>query len=395
MKVLCTSVFRDGTGYSHAAIENALACEAAGLNVVCRSITLSPQKGRQAAQRIAHLEAKDLRAVDAVIQLSLPHTFEYKGGVRNIGFFAWETTHFRRSSWATYCNMMDEIWVFCIQSRQAAIDSGVRVPVKVIPHACDVKRFERRLEPLDIPVLRGKMAFYFIGEATRRKNLPGLLRAYFAAFSSRDDVALLIKTSVPGMTPEQGARHIGEMVADMKRVMRLYRNERLYPPVVTITRHLSEDMMDRLHATGHCFVMPSHGESWCIPAMDAMGFGNPIVASNWGAFPEILDEDGRNRFGEETQQFDYPCGGSTDCGWLVDGHLVPCFAPDSGLGDLYTGHERWFDPDLGMLADHMRQAYCEWHDRALWSARQSAATKRALEFSHAAVGKLIRANLEV
>lgn len=391
MKVLCTSVFKDGTGYAHAAIENALACEAAGLDVVCRSVTLSPMKGREAAKRIAHLEAKDLRGVDAVIQTSLPHTLEYKGGVRNIGCFAWETTHFRKSSWATFCNMMDEIWTFCLQSRQAILDSGVTVPVKIVPHACDVRRFERRPEPLDIPALRDKMVFYFIGEGTRRKNLPGLLRAYFAAFSARDNVALVIKTNIPGMTPEQGAKHVGEMVADMKKVMRLRADPRLYPPVVVLTRYLSEEMLDRLHATGHCFVMPSHGESWCIPAVDAMGFGNPIIASNWGAFPDMTHVCANSLFSSMTQEFDQT---PIDCGILTPGHLVPCFAPDSGLGDLYTGDERWFDPDLGTLADQMREMYCAWHDKGLWALRQRAAIERAKAFAHEEVAQIIQRALE-
>jgi glycosyltransferase involved in cell wall biosynthesis len=391
MKVLCASVFRDGTGYAHAAIENALACEAAGLDVVCRSIRLSPMRGRQAAGRIGHLEAKDLRGVDSVIQTSLPHTFERKGGVRNIGFFAWETTHFRKSSWATYCNMMDEIWTFCLQSRQAILDSGVTVPIKIIPHACDVRRCEHRPAPLDIPMLKDKMVFYFIGEGTRRKNLPGLLRAYFAAFTSRDNVALVIKTHIPGMSAEQGSKHVGEMVADMKKVMRMHANPRLYPPVLVITRYLSEEVLDRLHATCHCFVMPSHGESWCIPAMDALSLGNPIIASNWGAFPDMTHTCANDIFTPATQEFDHV---PINCGFLTPGHLVPCFAPDSSMGDLYTGDERWFDPDLGTLAQQMQDAHHVWQSRGGWLAYQEAAIARAKTFSHQQVGQIIRKALE-
>jgi hypothetical protein len=387
MKVLWASVFRDGTGYAHAAIEGALACEAAGLDVVCRSITLSSLRGIAAAQRIAHLEAKDLRGVDAVIQMSLPHMFERKGGVRNIGFFAWETTHFRKSAWPTYCNMLDEIWTFCVQARQAMIDSGVQVPIKVIPHACDVSRFHHRPEPLAISALTGKMVFYAIGDFVRRKNFAGLLRAYFATFSARDPVALLIKTNVPGMTAQRGVQHVGGIIAELKRGMRLYRDESLYPPVVVITDYLSEEMLDRLHATGHCFVLPSHGESWCIPAMDAMGFGNPIIVSNWGAFPDMTHGCADRYFHANTQTYDHTF---IDQGQLIPGSLAPCFAPDSGLGDLYTGHERWFDPDLDDLCQRLRQSYSEWPGGVDWPRKQEAAKKRVAAFSHQNVGQIIR-----
>ena len=37
--------------------------------------------------------------------------------------------------------------------------------------------------------------------------------------------------------------------------------------------YISEEDIYSIHSSCDCFVMPSYGEAWCIPAFDAMGFG--------------------------------------------------------------------------------------------------------------------------
>ena len=390
MKVLCASVFKDGTGYANEAIELDLAAEQAGLDVVCRSIALSPRH-EEAAQAIAHLETKDLQGLDAVIQYCLPHTFEYRGGVKNIGMFTWETTHFRRSSWASSCNLMDEIWVPSRQAKAACVNSGVNVPVRLIPQACDITKFARPLPPLSHPMLSGKTVFYTIGEHVRRKNIVGLLRAYYATFSSRDDVALLIKTSVPGMNDQQALNYVRGTCEDVRRSMHLYPDPRSYPPVLVITDYLSEEAIHRIHQAGHCFVLPSHGESWCIPAHDAMLCGNPVIASRWGSFPDLMAQHAS--WDGESQTFE--CPDEVLGGHLVSGHLTPCFSPDGGFPDLYTGDERWFEPDLDHLGVLMQSVHLTRRAEPLyWADKRRDAQARAEEFSREVVGQMIRKALE-
>jgi len=387
MKVCYISVYRDGTGYANHAVNNMLAMDAGGIDVVARSIILSQNTNRDLANRVKHLESKNTDKVDAVVQHLLPHHYEYKHGVKNIGFLEWETTDFRRSNWSHCCNLMDEIWVSSLPVKQAAKNSNVNVPIKVIPCPIDKNRFLGEPRPFDIPQLKNKCVFYFIGEMTRRKNIIAILRAYYKSFSSRDDVALVIKTNIPGKSQEESKNILESTIDDIKKSIHMYVRKPYYPPVLCVTNFLPDRELDRLHQTCDVFVSASHGEAWGIPTHDAMGFGNPVVLSNWGSFPEMTYAQAQSYWNPENNMFDHP--GEIDVGWLVDGQLTPCFGHTDSFPDLYTGEELWFEPDINMLSDSMSLAYKDWCADSL-KQKQIAAHKRAIEFSYDNVGKIAK-----
>lgn len=392
MKLAYISVFRDGTGYSNQSIHNMLAIEAGGIDVVARAVKLSQSKNDELAKKVEHLENKDTDNVDVVIQHVLPHQFEYKAGVKNIGMFCFETTHFKRSNWNHCCNIMDEIWVPSTQNAQAAKDSGVTVPIKIFPCACDVSRFDNLPDPLVLPQLHNKCVFYTIGEMTRRKNIVAILRAFYSAFSLRDDVVLVIKTNIPGKTPQEATDILRTTIEDIKKSMHIYMRHQYYPPVICITDFLPDKKLDQLHTACDVFVSASHGEAWGIPAHDAMGFGNPVILSNWGSFPELTDPDALNYWLPLDHKFKHP--GGIDCGWLIDGQLTNCFGMTDSFPDLYTGSESWFDPNICHFVQHMKRAYQEWRDNEL-HIRGEAAKRRAAEFSYDKVGKIAKRLLEL
>jgi glycosyltransferase involved in cell wall biosynthesis len=387
MKVAYLSVFRDGTGYSNQAVHNMLAMEAGGIDVVARAIKLSPSSNLELAEKVEHLEKKSVDNVSVVIQHVLPHQFEYKAGVKNIGMMCWETTHFSRSNWAHCCNLMDELWVPSLQNAQAAKDSGVTVPVKILPCACDIKRFDNPPEPIDSPEFKNKCVFYTIGEMTRRKNIVAVLRAFYSAFSLRDDVVLVIKTNVPGKKSDEAINILRTTIQDIKKSLHIYIRHPYYPPVVCMTNFLSENELDKIHVTGDVFVSASHGEAWGIPAHDAMGFCNPVILSNWGSFPELTIKTTQRDWDSDSKRFRW-CP-RINCGWLVNGQLTPCFGMVDSFPDLYTGDEFWFDPDIKALIQCMKHAYTAWQDDKL-SIRGDAAKRRAAEFSYPKVGMIAK-----
>jgi hypothetical protein len=73
-----------------------------------------------------------------------------------------------------------------------------------------------------------------------RKNPEGLLRAYFNAFSDRDDVRLVLKAYIGGgQPPNKEAELIKEVVGRIKADMQLPS----YPRVSLITETLSSDKL--------------------------------------------------------------------------------------------------------------------------------------------------------
>lgn len=46
----------------------------------------------------------------------------------------------------------------------------------------------------------------------------------------------------------------------------------------------------RYYASVDAFVLPSRGEGWGRPHVEAMSMGLPIIATNWSGTTEYLDE---------------------------------------------------------------------------------------------------------
>ena len=126
-----------------------------------------------------------------------------------------------------------------LQLMVATIDSGVTVPIRVIPCACDARRFEKTRSPLVIPEARNRCVFYTIGELSRRKNVVGLLRAYYAAFRKGEDVVLVLKLNIPGQGKEAVFDKARMIVNELKGSLGLHHDPRRYPPVICITDRLS------------------------------------------------------------------------------------------------------------------------------------------------------------
>lgn len=371
MKVLYVGHFYDGSGFSQAAINWALALDAVGVDVVCRPFRLNDHRG-SIPERILELEAKDSRGCDVCIQHTLPAYFSYNGRFqKNIGLFVCETNNFRSSGWAERANTMDEIWVGCWANKFACRDSGVDIPVHVIPHAANVSKYQanyvatRGILPNDPlgPVIgrkaEGEFLFYTIGEAVRRKNLAALVRAFHAEFDTNEPVRLVIKTSLPGKAPQETAQHIAKFCDEVRtglRIRKTYRSE------IVITDRLSDHDILVLHQLCDVFVQPSYGESWSQPSFDSMAMGKTPIVTDGGGYIDYMNNN---------------------CGWLVESRPEPCFAAFDTLEGLYTADEAWRSVDISQLRRAMRESYEKQDVRAEKSRK---GIERAAKFGFPTVG---------
>ena len=386
MKVACISVFKDGSGYSEAATRQALALDAVGVDVVCRSVHLTPHVV-PLSNKMEDLHRKNLNGVDVAIQYILPHMFHANSKVKNIGAFCWETTNFKYSSWPNKCKLMDELWTTCGQARKAMNDSGVSKPTLVFP--IPQPEPEKNVEPLRIEGTEGKCIFYFIGELSKRKNIESLLRAYFLAFTKRDNVALVIKTYKGGESAEAVKQKIKQTIEYIKVNSKLGSIAN-YPPVIVDSMYWPDSRIQQLHAMGDVFCTASRGESWAIPAADAMSFGNPVIASAWGSFPDLMCEKDSFQQNIDTNLFEI--SKQPDCGRLVPGVLVPVFAQD-GFVDLYTSKEDWFEVNIRSYSHEMRDLFIEWQNTR-FASMAHACHRNIKRFSFENVGNQMKERLE-
>lgn len=373
MKVAYFAEYRNGTYAAEIPVDNILALETAGVNVVCRPVSLSASISRSSCP-VEHLENKSLNDVDAIIQHVTPNLYEHKKGVKNIGFLNWNQSTFNRSNWAKCCNLMDEIWVTCSDTKEAAQKSGVKKPIKIVYHGRDSKRFAEKFDPLDLPELDDKCIFYTIAELTRRQNITGLIRSYYAAFNKHDNVCLLLKLYSSDQDKNQLMVAIKRIIDDLKQATHIYPRKEDYPPIFLLCDPLDEKQIMQLHNTGHFFVSCDRGESWNIFLHDAIGFGRSPIYSNVCSQKELAYK----------------------IGWPVWGQETPCINISEKNNELNTGQDFWFDPDLKQFSKQLQIAFQKWQNRkkSMHDADHVMCHTKAVRHNYAKMGLLMKQKLQ-
>jgi len=354
MKVLYIGNYKDGTGWGNACVNNILALDSVGVEVVPRAITFSDAKGN-CPDRILELEQNSETGCDICIQHTLPHLYSYNSKFKNIGFLATETSNFIESSWQHHANLMDEIWVPTQSCRSACIHSGVKKNVEVAPHSLDISQYDSAKYIENGPKIENLLNtfnFAFVGEFSERKNVQALARAFHSEFDTDEPVNLFVKTS------NQTLDYVQNYFNQIRQGLKLRKN---YKEEVVICGNLEASDYISVLSQCHSFVMPSRGEGFCIPALEAMAIGIPVI------------------FTEGTGMDDF-CYGS----WVKSTNS-PCFGAMSTLEYLYTANESWKEIDIESLMVCMRNAFMKWKTETATKESQDA-LKRARQFSHKEVG---------
>jgi hypothetical protein len=354
MKVLYIGNYKDGTGWANACINNILALDAAGIEVVPRAITFNKADG-ECPKRVLELEGNSESGCDTCIQHTLPHLYSYNSKFKNIGFLATETSNFIESSWQHHANLMDEIWVPTKSCKSACVHSGVNKPVKVAPHSLDLTPYQSEKYRQDGPKvdnLVNTFNFAFVGEFVERKNLQAIARAFHSEFDYDEPVNLYVKTSAQSL---EYVQNYFEQVRNGLKIRKKYKEE------IVICGSLPKENYISVLSQCHSFVMPSRGEGFCIPALEAMAMGIPVIYTKGTGMDDF-------------------CSGSA-----VKSSEVPCFGAMSTLDYLYTSNEKWREVDIEDLMVCMRNAFMRWKTK--WATEDShQALKGAEKFSHKEVG---------
>jgi glycosyltransferase involved in cell wall biosynthesis len=303
---------------------------------------------------IAALEGKPLDYRIKIIHITPDGYLKYLEPMKyHIGHLFWETSSLP-PSWVWNANLMNEIWTGDKYHAKVFQDSGVRVPIFVIPQAIDTEFV--RPKPFTIAE-RPRFLFYSIFQWIERKNPQLLLEAYWQEFSPQEDVGLLLKTYRLDFSSNEKQK----IYSDIKK----WKAGRVTAPIFLYDDLLSRDNMYRLHATGDCFVLPHRGEGWGVTQVEASLMGNPVISTDLGGMHDWMDDS--------TMLL------------LKDYKLVNVFNMD--FVPWYTSNQLWAEPSLTELRQKMRWAY-ENYGKAKEMAER--ARQRVLKnFSFQAVGDVM------
>ncbi len=196
-----------------------------------------------------------------------------------IGFTMLETDK-TSQTWAHKCNQMDAILVpsaFCMSS---FMQSNIVKPIKMIPFGIDFDKYTpegpKLLKDEDITT---KYNFLFVGQWLQqgdRKNIIGTIRTFLNVFKDNSDVGLILKTYLVG------AGTIDKMSLDaqiqgLRHQMGFKEDEG--PKIYLVHGALTEENMIKLYRNADAFLLPTTGEAWGMPLLEAAAMELPIITT--------------------------------------------------------------------------------------------------------------------
>ncbi|MDA8205278.1 MAG: glycosyltransferase [Thermaerobacter sp.] len=176
-------------------------------------------------------------------------------------------------------NQADQVWVpstyVADVYRTAHVDAS---KIRVIPNGVDLTRFTpegRRLSVGD----PDRVTFLYVGGLLPRKGYDVLWKAYLTAFVVSDPVQLVIR--------DVGTGTVYAVEAVRQQLLQRSADPSL-PRVIMLTCDLSERDLAALYRTADVVVQPYRAEGFCLPLLEAMASGTPIIAPEGGGSGDFV-----------------------------------------------------------------------------------------------------------
>jgi glycosyltransferase involved in cell wall biosynthesis len=356
----------DYSGYGVAARRCMAALEDSGLEVSWVPVGASDALRARDEHDIARSISPAGVVVAHMVPERFPHVRERASEAYIVGHTAWETDRVP-DHWGSCLKAVDLLVAPSRFSAEALATSGVSTPIAVVPHVADTESGSRSDASPVIP--DDVFVYYTIGEWTERKAVFKTIEAYLRAFTRRDRVLLVIKTSPRDLrlppSPGAGTAGRGTTAWSVAQLLAQHRNP---PPMRLIAGALLDSDIVTLHRRGNCFVSLSRGEGWGLGAFDAATHDNPVVTTGYGG------------------QLDY----LADSPYLVRFELVPVEDP-TGFPS-YAPDQRWAEPDLDHAASLLRDVFHHQSDAAASAATTGAWIRR--RYRPSAVATAFRTSVE-
>lgn len=178
----------------------------------------------------------------------------------------------------------DRVWVPSAFVRDGYVAAGMPPGiVDVVPNGVDLDRFtpDGPVHPFD-GAPPAACTFLFVGGTIWRKGIDVLLDAWARAFGPDDDVRLVVKD-----VGAQGA-YRGQTSGEAVRALAARED---VAPVLYLADDVSPEELPALYRAADAIVLPYRGEGFCLPALEAMACGVPVIHTGAGPTGEFCPPD--------------------------------------------------------------------------------------------------------
>ena len=246
----------------------------------------------------------------------------------------------------------DVVWVPTAWGRDVLVANGIpRHKIDVVPEGVDHALFHPHGR---VPEER-PFRFLMVGKYEIRKSYPEIFEAFKQEFGNHGAVELVIKSDYF----KDGTIKYEQMLTDIRG--HGFENWKLYWGVADIRGVAS------LYSQADVFVLPTRGEAWGLPLIEAAAAGLPIITTDWSGHMQFLD------------------GIRSSC-VMVDYDLAPVDCPE------YKGYYPFVDNDWGTwavprvdsLIRAMRTAYKKHHTLARKAVTNSKKIRQDFSWANSA-----------
>jgi glycosyltransferase involved in cell wall biosynthesis len=248
-----------------------------------------------------------------------------QGGGRHIWRTMFETDSIP-SAWLDASAYYEQIWVPSVFNARTFAAAGVPSD-KIRVVNCPIPSTWPELDTLPRPRKGGAKPYRFFSVMRwqQRKGWDALVRAFAQEFAEDPTVELLIH-AIPFHSDDAGHidREYGGLLAEL--------GIEALPNVAIAIGKVSRSALINRYVQSDAFVLPSRGEGWGRPYMEAMLTGLPTIGSKWSGNLTFMDNS--NSF-------------------LVDGEVKPVSSHAVQEWPYFRGHN-WFEPSIAGLRQTMR-----------------------------------------
>lgn len=354
------SLLNFASGYANSSRELVLELDRQGVRVNYQylygpgTVFAQPEPEQSASYMIRVIRGRSINPSGVHVFYGQGDSFKTNYRSYKIGYTMLEVDHLPRE-WVRRANMMDEVWTPSSFNASTFRASGVERPVHVMSLGVNPAYFNPKIEGYPVG---GVFTFLSAFEWGERKAPELLLRAFNDEFRSDEPAVLVCK--VYNQDPS---------VNIPRQVGRLGLKERGGRVVFSINEVVPAHQLGALYRSADCFVLPSRGEGWGLPILEAMACGLPVIATAWSAHTDFINDE-----------IAYPLG--------IEG-LVPA----ETKCPYYRGF-KWAEPSYEHLRALMRHVYENREEASLKGARASSEVLGRWTWRHS-VEKIIQRLREI